>query len=456
MLHRTPHHLAAGPCMPSLQHADTVISCIEQCRYGSRKMSRGASSILPPAPSLHAAPSTRLSQLQGALSPKNLPAPQCISPQRPHSRASPRASPGLKSPSRFKPVLSSMSPQSGRHAGSPLLNPGKPKAAQHSLGNHRSAQRTLLGPEGSRAIHNLLQNPHHGRPQSNGQAGAFGQCQAVSGNGGANNRDGAHPNAVPQGPRPGSATFSSTVLPQAGMAEHQKGFCKAVPTPPPSPFAAVVPNQPGAFEGMIGHRQGGSAADLAARPQSASFSSQMLQQGAINAPLPLRVLASSPTQELPTAHAAFPGAGTSEHQLDDSVAASPEPAPLAESAWAAAAPAAAGAADAAATAALAQDALPGGASANKALQGKPASAFAPVADLPAPMDWQASEQIEPAMAEEVTCARLTGADAQPVRCFGPHMPPMGPHHHALMGLVSNCDVCCSWLVPQMSKLECGL
>lgn len=401
-------------------------------------MSRGASSILPSAPSLLAAPSTRLSQLQGALSPKILPAPQCVSPQRPHSRTS---SPGLKSPSRFIPVLSRMSPQNGRHAGSPMFSPGKPKAAQHSLvslDRHRPAQRALLNPESSRAIHDLLPDPHHGRPQSNQQAGAFGQCPAVSGNGEPHNRDGAHLKAVPWGPRPGSATFSSTVPPQAGIAAHQKGFCMAVPTPPPSPFAAVVPNQLSAPDSMIGQRQGGSAADIAARPQSASFSSQILRQGAMaDAPissLPLQVLASSPSQQLPTAHAASSEPGTSEHQLGDSIAASPEPAPLVESAWVAAA----GAVDAAASAARAQDGLPGGGSADKVPQGRPASAFAPVADLPAPMDWQASEQMEPPMPEELTCAELTGADAQLVCCFGPHMPPKTkrsccPYHHVLVG-----------------------
>lgn len=315
-----------------------------------------------------------------------------------------------------------MSPQSERHAGSQLFSPGKSKAAQHSLGRRRPVQRTLRSPESSRATHNLLlQNPHGCRPQSKEQAGASKKCQdvAVSGNDGANSRDGAHLKAVPKGPWPGSATFSSTVPPQAGTAGHQKDFCRAMPTPPPSPFATAI-NQLGAPDNMIGQRPGVSAADPAARPQSASFSSQMLQPGPTDdAPvssLPLHVHASSPTQDLPTAHA-----GTSEDRLDDRVAASPEPAPPAESAWVAAAVATAGLV---ATAAWAQDAPLDGAGADKALQGgRPASAFAPVADLPAPMDWQASEQMEAPTAEELTYAGLSGADAQQVCCFGPHMPP---------------------------------
>ena len=139
----------------------------------------------------------------------------------------------------------------------------------------------------------------------------------------------------------------------------------------------------------------------------------MLQQGTVDAPAaPADACLFTYTGLPPTAHAAFPAAGTSEHRLDDTVAASPEPAPLAETTWVAATTAtpaateAVGAAEAAeavgaaASAALAQDGLPGDVSADKALQGRPASASAPVADLPAPKDWQASEQMEPAMAEQ--------------------------------------------------------
>ena len=384
-------------------------------------MSRGASGILPPGPGLHAAPSTRLSQLLGALSPKLVPAPHITSPHRQHSRTSPHASPGVQSPSRFSPVPSRMSPHSVRQGDSKVLSPCKPHAVRRSLlspGRHRPAQRALLSPERTRAIRNLLPSPRHVRPQSKEQSGAVGHRQdgAVSGNDKPHHKDQVHPN-VSRGPRPGSATFSSTVPLQAGAAEQQQGLGKAVPTPPRSPFAAVA-NQLSASDGMTGQRQGGSAADLAARPQSASFSNAMLQQGAMDAPVnkspPTQQPASSPAQQLPTANFAVPAAAASaEDQLDDSLAASPTPtlpAAAAKAVWTAVA----AEGDAAASVALALDDVPPGAGTDKALQDRPASAFAPVAELPAPVDWQASKQMGSQIAEQLTCAELTGAHVQPV------------------------------------------
>ena len=383
-------------------------------------MSRGASGILPPAPGLHAAPSTRLSQLLGALSPKPLPAPHITSPHRQHSRTSPHASPGLQSPSRFSPVPSRMSPHSVRHGDSQVLSPRNPQAVQRSLlspGRHRPAQRALLSPERNRAIRNLLPSPRQLRPQSKEQSGAIWHRQgaAVSGNDKRHHEDQAHP-TVSWGPRPGSATFSSTVPRQAGAAEQQQGPSTAVPSPPRSPFAAVA-KQLGTSDGMTGQRQGGSAADLAARPQSASFSNEMLQQGAVNAPvskLPLQQHASSPAQELPIATSDVPVAATSAQDLlDDSLAASPTPAPpaaAAEAGWTAAAPEG----GAAPSIALAQDDVPTDSDADKSFQDRPASAFAPVAELPAPVDWQASQKMGSLIAEQLTCTELTDADTQPV------------------------------------------
>lgn len=323
-----------------------------------------------------------------------------------------------------------MSPHSVRHADSQVLSPGKPKAVQRSLlspGRHRPAQRALLSPERSRAIRNLL--PSHGRvrPQSKEQAGAVGHRQdaAVSGHDKLHQGDQAHPNAMSRGPRPGSATFSSTVPLQAGAAEQQKGLCKAVLNFPRSPFAAVA-NLLGAPDGMIGQRQGANTADLAARPQSASFSNKMLQQGAMDAPvsrLALQQHASSPAQELPVANAAVPAPATSaEDQLDDSLAASPTPA-LPAAAAVQTASAAASEGGAAASVALALHGVPTGGGIDDALQDRPASAFAPVAGLPAPVDWQASKHMSSLVAEQRACAELTAADdTQLVCCFVPPMP----------------------------------
>ena len=385
-------------------------------------MSRGASGILPPAPGLHAAPSTRLSQLLGALSPKPLPAMHITSPCRQHSSTSPHASPGLQSPRRFSPVPSRMSPHSVRHADSQVLSPDKPKAVRRSLlspGRHRPAQRALLSPERSRAIRNLLPSPGHFGPKYNKQSGAVRRRQdaAVCGDDKLHHREQAHPD-VSWGPRPGSATFSNTLPLQAGAAEQQKGTCKAVPNPPRSPFAAVA-NQLSASDGIIGHKQGGSAADLPARPQSASFSNEMLQQGVPDAPVSKLLLqqhASLPEQQLPNAKSAVPAAATSaEDQLDDRPAASPSPA---LSAGMAVAP------EGGATASFARalDDVPTGSGADKPLEDRPASAFAPVAELPAPVDWRASKQMGSPMAEQLTCAELTDANTQPVCCFAPQMP----------------------------------
>ena len=238
-------------------------------------------------------------------------------------------------------------------------------------------------------------------------------------------RDQAHPNVL-RGPRPGSATFSNTLPLQAGAAEQQKGTCKAVPNPPRSPFAAVA-NQLSASDGMIGHRQGGSAADLPARPQSASFSNEMLQQGVLDAPVSKLLLqqhASLPAQQLPTAKPAVSAAATSaEDQLDDRPAASPTPALPVLAAGMAVAPEG----GAAASFARPLDDVPTESDADKPLEDRPASAFAPVAELPAPVHWQASKQMGSPMAEQLTCAELTDANMQPVCCFGPQMPQILAH-----------------------------
>ena len=114
------------------------------------------------------------------------------------------------------------------------------------------------------------------------------------------------------------------------------------------------------------------------------------------------------------ANSAVPAAATSaEGQLDNSLAAFPTPAPpaaAAEAVGTAVAPC-----GAAASVPLALGDVATGADADNALQGRPASAFAHVAELPAPVDWQASKQMGLVIAEQLTCAELTGADTQPVR-----------------------------------------
>ena len=408
--------------MTAQPNAGATTSYTVQCRFGSRNMSRGVSGRLPPAPALHAAPSTRLSQLLCALSPKHPPAPHVPSPPRPTSpqaRGSPQASYGLRSPSRFSPGPSRMSPHRAGHAGSPMVSPNQPVAVQRSLlspARHRPAQRALLSPERTRAIRNVLLSPRHVRHQCNEQqasAPVHNEAAAVSK---LHHGRQAQSNAVSWGPRPASATFSSTMPPHNGTAEKQRALSKAVPAPPRSPFASLA-NQVSASDSMTDQEHPGSAADLAAWPQSASFSNEMLQQDVMDAPVSRLLLqqhASSAAQGL---HAAkgFSEAATSEDQLEDSPAASPTAAPpatAAEGALSAEVPQAV-----ADSVPLPQADLSTGATATEALLDRPTSAFAAVADLPAPMAWQASKQADPPLEGQPTCAELR--DTQQVGCCAP-------------------------------------
>lgn len=366
-------------------------------------MSRGASSALPPAPALHAPPATRLSQLLTALSPKRPSAPDMTSPQRPTSpqaRGSPRGSPGLRSPSRFGPGPIRASPTGARHAGSGMVTPDKPKAVQRSLLRHKPASR-VLSPEGARAMCNVLSSRHI-CPESNQQACAAGHSPvaAVVGSDKLGSAHQAQPVACSWRPRPGSATFS-TGIPQIGSTEQQTGLSHARPAPLRSPFASVA-NQLSASKTAKGHGQAGSLAELAACPQSASFSNKMLHVGSRSLD---QQPASSPTASGLHSVDTLSEAAAPQDQLHGSLAGFPAAGPL----TGAAPP----------DALLAQaDLQPTGAIAEGGPQDRPTSAFAPIADLPAPMAWQATNHDDPPMAEQPTCAEVTGNDQQ-VGCCEP-------------------------------------
>ena len=430
-------------------------------------MSRGASSILPPAPSaLHTTQSTRLDQLLGALSPKHPAAAKVTSPHKqgsPRARGSPQTSHGLTSPSRFTARPSRMSPQHARCAGSSMLSPGKHKSAQRSLlrltqqqpiqadmlspgrhkpaqpsllspdqhrrpqdgsssqGRHRPVQRSLLSPERKRAVRNL-RSPCHAKAQADNQACAAESSHAVTGvtqhSGFDNDKleigQQVQPAAAPWGPRPGSATFSSTLPIKPAGANQQQA-------PSPSPFAFVAQQQHGS-DTMLDQEQSGShASGLCARPQSASFSNEMLQQHATDKPVSKLMLEqhSMPEQTSPAA-AASSGAATAQDKLD-SPPASPsaaQPASLTAPHLAAAAEAASTAFNAEAVAepaALAEDILLSGTgAADRRLN----SAFAHVADLDLLGDWQSVRRAEAPEAEQPYCVDKNGVDPR-VLCSVP-------------------------------------
>lgn len=184
------------------------------------------------------------------------------------------------------------------------------------------------------------------------------------------------------GPRPGSATFSSTVACQAstshqgGVTAHPDAGLANALCPPACPFASLA-HQPHASDARLQQQQHDVPADFGPRPQSASFSSALPhakpQQHAV-APAVVEAPVSALLQE---------------PRL------SSEPAALSLADGAALPPPALFIIDQtdqyglAAAATVPADACNAGPS-----PGRPASAFAPVADQAPPADWQAATQVE--------------------------------------------------------------
>ncbi|KAL0036130.1 hypothetical protein WJX79_004586 [Trebouxia sp. C0005] len=124
-------------------------------RLASRQLSRGVSSLLPPQPTLHTSQSTRLDQLLSTLSPaKALPAkmPSPVRPKATYGEAIPPPDSGLRSPHRFSPGPSRMSPHHARLPSS-MASPDRPKRVQ----------RSLMSPTHSKAIRNVL-SPKRAKP----------------------------------------------------------------------------------------------------------------------------------------------------------------------------------------------------------------------------------------------------------------------------------------------------
>lgn len=326
-----------------------------------------------------------------------------------------------------------------KQPGSGMVTPDKPKAVQRSLLRNKPAQQRVLSPERARAMNNLLSS-RHTRLESHEAAGVaeYSQAGTVSGCDRLSHAQQAQPSAPAFGHRPGSA--SSTVVAHSGSVEQQTGPFQGRPAPPCSPFASVA-NHLDASDALIAHEQGGHPAGVPTWPQSRSSSKEMLHQGDVNAPGSSRPLlqqhASSPTAPgLPTADA-LPEAAVAHDQLDESRAGFPIVDP----------PAAAG--GSAASDALAQAGLPTGASADEALQDRPASAFAPVADLPAPMDWQVSKQHEPLEVEQAKCAELP-ENHQQVGCAVHLTMPGRDCQSMIIGLNKDCISCCRLLPARQS------
>ena len=162
------------------------------CRLASRRVSRRVSSLLPPQPALHTRHSTRLDQLTSTLSPaRSLPAKltSSVRPKAAHGEAIPPPDKGLKSPHSLGP--SRMSPNHARLPTS-IASPDRPNRVQ----------RSLISPTHSKAIRNVLSPKHAALQEAAGQLHADGTSHRPE--------QQALPAIAKWGPRPGSATFSSS------------------------------------------------------------------------------------------------------------------------------------------------------------------------------------------------------------------------------------------------------
>ncbi len=333
------------------------------CRLASRQLSRGVSSLLPPQPALHTSQSTRLDQLISTLSPAmSLPAklPSPVRPKAAHGEAVPPPDKGLKSPHRFSPGPSRMSPHHARLPSS-MASPDRPKRVQ----------RSLMSPTHSKAIRNVL-SPKRAKPMAALREPAK---QVHADSTGHRHEQQAMPAVAKWGPRPGSATFSSA---SPGKTTHTAQEPDSAPIlaglslSVPLLHAASPSHQPQAPDAMLDQQQQQQQelpAGVGPRPQSASYSSS-LPDGTLPRPTGAQPAASqhrhmpagaTPHETLPEAAQKLLPITSVAHQegLGD--------VPLA--------------------------AVPNGESPDGGgLPARPASAFAPVAEEAPPTEWQAGAQ----------------------------------------------------------------
>ncbi|KAA6420984.1 MAG: hypothetical protein FRX49_09124 [Trebouxia sp. A1-2] len=200
----------------------------------SRRVSRRVSSLLPPQPALHTRHSTRLDQLTSTLSPaRSLPAKltSSVRPKAAHGEAIPPPDKGLKSPHSLGP--SRMSPNHARLPTS-IASPDRPNRVQ----------RSLISPTHSKAIRNVLSPKHAALQEAAGQLHADGTSHRPE--------QQALPAIAKWGPRPGSATFSSSSpadeglgdLPLAATLDSDGLDGGGLPARPASAFAPVAEEAP--------------------------------------------------------------------------------------------------------------------------------------------------------------------------------------------------------------------
>lgn len=332
--------------------------CVCTCRLASRQLSRGVSSLLPPQPALYTSQSTRLDQLISTLSPAtSLPAklPSPVRPKAAHGEAIPLPDNGLKSPHRFSPGPSRMSPHYARLPSS-MASPDRPKRVQ----------RSLMSPTHSKAIRNVL-SPKRAKPMAALQEPAR-QVHGADGSGHRSEQQ-VLPAVAKWGPRPGSATFSSSA---PGTTTHTAKEPDSAPALPGMPVlhTASLAQQPQAPGAMLDQQQQQELpAGVGPRPQSASYSSS-LAHGLLHQPTGAQP-AASPHRHM--------SAGAAPHET------LPEAAQKLLSFTSAAREAGLG--DLPLAAAPDSGGPDGG-----GLPARPASAFAPVAEEAPPTEWQAGAQ----------------------------------------------------------------
>ncbi|KAA6422185.1 MAG: hypothetical protein FRX49_07936 [Trebouxia sp. A1-2] len=335
-------------------------------RLASRQLSRGVSSLLPPQPTLHTSQSTRLDQLLSTLSPaKALPAkmPSPVRPKATYGEAIPPPDSGLRSPHRFSPGPSRMSPHHARLPSS-MASPDRPKRVQ----------RSLMSPTHSKAIRNVL-SPKRAKPT----AVLHEPARQVHADGtGHMHKQQALAAVANWGPRPGSATFSSS---SPGNVTH------AVEEPDPAPIlaglslsmpplhTASLAHQPQAPDAMLDHQQQKLPAGVGPRPQSASYSSA-LPDGLLHQPTGAQPAASTHKHMIGGAapHEVLPEAA--QKLLPITAAACEE-----------------GLGDLPLAAAPDGDSPDGDSPDGDEAPARPASAFAPVAEEAPPTEWQAGAQV---------------------------------------------------------------
>ena len=355
-------------CPLSWTEAEWLLVCtwICTCRLASRQLSRGVSSLLPPQPTLHTSQSTRLDQLLSTLSPaKALPAkmPSPVRPKATYGEAIPPPDSGLRSPHRFSPGPSRMSPHHARLPSS-MASPDRPKRVQ----------RSLMSPTHSKAIRNVL-SPKRAKPT----AVLHEPARQVHADGtGHMHKQQALAAVANWGPRPGSATFSSS---SPGNVTH------AVEEPDPAPIlaglslsmpplhTASLAHQPQAPDAMLDHQQQKLPAGVGPRPQSASYSSA-LPDGLLHQPTGAQPAASTHKHMIGGAapHEVLPEAA--QKLLPITAAACEE-----------------GLGDLPLAAAPDGDSPDGDSPDGDEAPARPASAFAPVAEEAPPTEWQAGAQV---------------------------------------------------------------